>query len=93
MTIYERAKTDNVSIRDLELLIEDLKEVHAAASMERANFNNLGRPTSTIELTEASVNEFIKERTRLYRDSWIKGPLERQIKIFEGKLACKRGDS
>jgi hypothetical protein len=62
----------------LELLNRALVDAH----MERAAFSQL-HPKGPFPTSEAEVDKFIKDRTRLYRESWIIGPLKQAIKLIE----------
>lgn len=66
-----------------------LHEARRAATMESASF---AFPCDKIIVDIHMENpktlhpdEFIKETTRLYRESWIIGPLNRAIEWAEGK--------
>jgi hypothetical protein len=50
--------------------------------MELARFGQLANK-GLLPTTEAEVTEFIKQRTRLYRESWIIAPLEEAIREIE----------
>lgn len=66
-------------------LARELREIATTADMETASFRNLGSDplNSTVVLrgpggeldTGLSVDEFIKERTRIWRQSWVVNPL------------------
>lgn len=66
----------NLGKKRLNRLIDKLKELRRISTMETANFD-IFNPQTTI---------FIKETTRLYRESWLIEPLDRLIEEFE-KLA------
>jgi hypothetical protein len=63
-------------------VLQILNKVLFDASMERANFSRIvdGSPFPT---TEDEVTGFIKERTRIYRESWIISPLEQAIRLID----------
>lgn len=63
-------------------VLELLNRALIDAQMERANFNSL-IPLENLPKTEGEVTEFIKGRTRLYRESWIVSPLKQAIKLIE----------
>jgi len=55
--------------------------------METANFSDMNQKLTILKQKE--VTEFIKNRTRLYRDAWITAPLERALKILEEEINRK----
>lgn len=61
-------------------VIERLKEVAKTATMENANFDRLfdKKPEGITNETE-----YVKERTELWRNSWVVHPLEGIIKVLE----------
>lgn len=61
-------------------VLAQLREALAGAEMERANFDAF---MDTVTLEQGQVTGFIRERTRLYRDSWIIAPLKRAIAEIE----------
>lgn len=49
-----------------------LEEVRRTATMETANFKLLrADPEDPLPKTEAEVNDFIRRRTAVWRDTWI----------------------
>lgn len=50
--------------------------------MEKAHFGDIGR-VGPFPTTEGEVTDFIKERTRIYRQSWIIGPLEEALSLVK----------
>jgi hypothetical protein len=48
----------------------DLKEALDAAKLTRASFSNLF-PDDPLPTSEKEVTEFIRRRTRLYRETWV----------------------
>lgn len=74
--------TKPLGIRAQRALLATLRQVVADAKMERASFSNLANK-GPFPTTEAEVTEFIKQRTRLYCQSWIIGPLEDAIAELE----------
>lgn len=60
----------------------EIREVIRVATMERSSFSRIGFdgpfPTS-----EAEVNAFIRERTKIWRETWIIGPLEKLLRKAE----------
>lgn len=63
-------------------LLATLRQVVTDAKMGNASFSQL-TSKGPFPTTEAEVTEFIKQRTRLYRESWIIGPLEELISELE----------
>lgn len=61
-----------------------LREVLQAAQMERAEFSRI-IPNDSLPQSEKEVTAFIKERTRIYRESWIINPLKEVIDVIEGE--------
>lgn len=59
-------------------VLRNLKDALQAARMESCGFTLPGRPYFNQEDTPAIV-----EATRLYRESWIIGPIERAIAEIE----------
>lgn len=75
----ERAEGDAMRKREI---LEILNRVLVDTRMERAGFSQL-HTKGPFPATEGEVTEFIKERTRIYRESWIISPLERAIRLIE----------
>ena len=70
-------------------VLELLNRALTDAQMERASFSQI-HPKGPFPTCEAEVDKFIKDRTRLYRESWIIGPLRQAIKLIE-RDGKKRG--
>lgn len=70
-------------------ILYKLKDVRATAMMETASFgfpNDCVKATGHFEANfEGHPDEYIKEKTRLWRESWIKGPLDDIIAWAEGR--------
>lgn len=72
-----------------KLLLKLLGEAIRASKMESAGFDFAGstvvRYTGEGVATSDHMNEteYIKETTRLYRQSWIIGPLEQIVQVLE----------
>jgi len=77
------------TIRKLEIekVIREIKEALRSSRMETANFSDMNQKLTILKQKE--VTEFIKNRTRLYRDAWITAPLERALKILEEEINRK----
>ena len=65
-----------------------LKEVRRYAAFENANFGDCTRPGQTID--GKTVDEFIKDRTRIYRQSWILPVLDDMIRKAEYQLGISK---
>jgi len=70
-------------------IINKLKEVRATATMETASF---GFPNDEVIATHhgergliAHPTDYIKERTRPWRHSWVIGPLDEILEWAEGE--------
>lgn len=61
--------------KEADKLVLQLKQALRSAKMESANFEGM---SSGIDPKE-NKTEFIKEETRLYRQSWIVHPLEKVL--------------
>lgn len=70
--------TPKMPKRETEALISELKEIARVAKMETANFGGMGGGSDP--------TDFIRERTRLWRNSWIISPLEALIERYEQAL-------
>jgi hypothetical protein len=73
-------------------VLEILNRALVDARMERASFSRL-HDKEPFPTTEAEVTEFIKERTRIYRDSWIISPLEQAIRLIKADGQKQRKES
>lgn len=63
-----------------------LMELRKLLTLETANFSRIGpRDEDALPRTEAEVNAFIRERTRLWRESWV-------FPIIDEMLARGRGE-
>lgn len=69
-------------------ILNDLRAARDAATMANASF---GFPHDTVtashhlqDTVTQHPDEYIKEATRLYRQSWIIGPLDNAIRWAEG---------
>lgn len=78
MTYYmNNNKPPQMPQRELRSLLIILRNVLRAAKMEDASFGMIG--------SDNDPTEFIKERTRVYRQSWIVAPLEELIERYSGQ--------
>lgn len=62
-----------------EKIVRELEEALRCANMERANFDPVGSNADVV-IKKGEHTKWIKEQTRLYRQSWIVGPIERILK-------------
>ena len=49
------------------------------ARMEKASFGGVGSEGVIVLRTPEEIDAFVKERTRLYRNTWLIPPLERAL--------------
>lgn len=63
-------------------VLQILNRVLTDAQMERASFSQIHQ-RGPFPTNEAEVDKFIKDRTQIYRDSWIISPLKRVIHLIE----------
>lgn len=67
-----------------------LRDVQTHLRMETCDFRDSftdSKPVTMADgspVTEGNVTEFIRERTRIWRGSWVTGPLAEVIKSMEG---------
>lgn len=70
----------------VEQAVNWLNRAAVDASMERSEFGlmwtNLDDP---LPANEKEVTDFIRRRTRLWRSSWVIGPIEEAVKILTAK--------
>lgn len=78
-----------MKLTKLRILISDARNI---ASMDNASFRNITAHPSMPPLfedgravTEFNVTEFIKERTKLWRESWIVYPLVEAIDMIDAE--------
>ena len=63
--------------QETRALLSELRELHRTATMESANFDGSNREHRT---------EFIREKTQLWRETWLISPLEKLIERYERAL-------
>lgn len=68
--------------RDEDFIVSALKDALGAAQMSRAHFDDLSDPAEIV-IPKGRVTAFIQERTRVYRQSWIEGPVQAVLNRFE----------
>lgn len=71
----------NLGKRRLNRLLKELKELRRISTMESANF----------DIYNPETTEFIKEKTKLYRESYLISPLDRLIEEFEELAEAPNG--
>ena len=71
-----------------ENLIEKLEGALKSANMKMAEFGHIFLETEEDLLpyptTEEEVTAFIKQRTKLYRNSWLIRPIESALRMIKG---------
>jgi hypothetical protein len=72
--------------KELEELKSELEEVRRRLTMEHSHFGDITRPGKIYKLTESEISDFIREKTRLWRETWILHPLARMIERCEDCL-------
>lgn len=73
----------HIGIRRLERITRDLREVIKTLEMDTCNFNDL--QDKVIRLKKEGVTNFIRQKTRLWRETWCLSPLkeiEKKLKRF-----------
>ena len=83
MTDKEKLKRGYVGIKNLEKLIPKLKEAKHSATMETMSLHGGIADIINVKLIGGEINEFIKEKTELYRNTWIVTPLQEVIEELE----------
>lgn len=85
----------------MQALLRRLREARKAATMEHAGFDDLGGSTlvrfcpnpiaASLPRTDPeNETEYIKQRTALYRQSWIIGPIDEAIALVEAEQSRRR---
>lgn len=74
--------------REVRALIEELKELLDVAEMKSANFDSpFDSPlTNSVPIDPQRPTEFIRDRTRIWRQSWLIRPLQALIDRYEATL-------
>ena len=79
----------SIGKKQARLLLAELKEARRAATLERASFGWTGETVSTNNSFRNEEDglekptDYIRRKTRIYRESWIIGPLDRVIEELE----------
>ena len=73
-----------------KLILGLLRDARTAATMERMEVSNIcARQTEPVlfengdAVTEGVVSDFIRERTRIYRESWIISTIDEAIALIK----------
>ena len=61
-------------------------DVRLASTMETANFTPTGFENKPLPSNQSEVDEFIKDKTKLFRESWITDPIDTAINILISEL-------
>lgn len=70
----------------MEKVLNELRSAKRASTMEHANFDDMFFDESKLPKTSKEITPYIKEKTRLFRHSWITSPIERAIQIIKEEL-------
>lgn len=79
-------------------VLKDLRMARAAATMENAGFHDMGgsmlarfsNDGVTMRTMPVEETEYIRERTKLYRESWIIGMIDAAIAEIEREPKPRR---
>lgn len=72
----------------VEKAIRRLLNAEKSAKLTDADFDSIGDKPITIG--KGKYTKFIKDKTLLYRESWILNPLREAIEILQGELNGER---
>lgn len=72
--------------REIEELKTQLEELRRKLTMEHTHFGDITRPNRVHKLTENEITDFIRDQTRLWRESWMLHPLAKMIERCEDCL-------
>jgi len=64
--------------KKMRRIVSELKEIKRVATMKTASFSSIAS-IGDFPSKEKDVDSFIKERTRLWRRSWLVDPLQKII--------------
>lgn len=70
-------------MRSLNKAIEQLEDALKSARMENASFGFAGNKVSHPNGTQITVDELVKEETRLYMNSWVAAPINHALTILK----------
>jgi hypothetical protein len=84
---HHEAQMPYISRRQLA----ELRDILEHVSMKRANFDGMVKEFVTVKAQshlddppkKMTIDELIKARTKLWRDSWVGGPLDKIIRDIE----------
>lgn len=82
----KRSPLKPLGVRAQEELLRLFDSARRAAKLDTADFGKIGS-TGPFPTQERQVTKFIRERTRLYRESWIITPLQQAIELIQNKRA------
>ena len=74
-----------IKTNDWDKLKDILERLKASGEMEHADFNDsikVQRPDRTITINEREVTDFIKERTKGFRSTWITHIAENGLELM-----------
>lgn len=68
----------------LRRIKEVLRDAQRTLTMETADFSRiwLSDDDAPLPKTEAEVTEFIRNRTRLWRQSWVEAPIQEALELL-----------
>jgi hypothetical protein len=81
--------------KELKALRDLVAEARKHATFENSHFSDIcayqKQPVEYVgaPLTERQVTEFIKDRTRIYRETWIVGFLDDALRMIDGQEAIR----
>lgn len=70
---------------ELQKLKTELEVVRRTATMENARFGNI-TSNATHVVPEGEITDFVRDQTRLWRDTWLVHPLDEMIERVEDCL-------
>lgn len=81
--------TKPLGLKKQALMRSLIRETIDSAQMNKAAFDQLCGDGQDLPKTEKQVTAFIKERTRLYRESWIINRLRRIDDLITGEQSAR----
>lgn len=76
----KKSQLKPLGVRPQQELLRLFEDALRSAKLETADFGTICQ-SGPFPTQERQVTKFIRERTRLYRESWIISPLREAIKI------------
>ena len=70
---------------ELQEMKHELERVRRTATMEHSSFENI-TSSATHVIPEGEVNDFVRDRTRLWRQTWLVHPLDEMIERVDDCL-------